>query len=309
MDRVRISVAMATYNGEMFLRKQLDSLYAQTLLPFEVVVVDDKSTDGTAAILQDYSLRYGLKYYVNEETLGVNRNFEKAISKCSGDYIIICDQDDIWFSNKIEVSLKKLMEIGEDKPALVSSQCLHIDANDNIISKSRTIVEGAAYTDTVLLQGRSQGCTLMFNKKLKDILLDFPPRKPLYDVYISLVAACVGIKYNLSEPLMYYRHHNNNVVAKIVPHRNIKTRINSFKDSLMKVDVIPDERFTSIQLVLSQYSTLIIPTVRQLLELLIKYKMERGLIKRLLILCSIHNLKISSFFKGFIHSLILQFKK
>lgn len=309
MDRVRISVAMATYNGEMFLRKQLDSLYAQTLLPFEVVVVDDKSTDGTAAILQDYSLRYGLKYYVNEETLGVNRNFEKAISKCSGDYIIICDQDDIWFSNKIEVSLKKLMEIGEDKPALVSSQCLHIDANDNIISKSRTIVEGAAYTDTVLLQGRSQGCTLMFNKKLKDILLDFPPQKPLYDVYISLVAACVGIKYNLSEPLMYYRHHNNNVVAKIVPHRNIKTRINSFKDSLMKVDVIPDERFTSIQLVLSQYSTLIIPTVRQLLEQLIKYKMERGLIKRLLILCSIHNLKISSFFKGFIHSLILQFKK
>ena len=309
MDRVRISVAMATYNGEMFLRKQLDSLYAQTLLPFEVVVVDDKSTDGTAAILQDYSLRYGLKYYVNEETLGVNRNFEKAISKCSGDYIIICDQDDIWFSNKIEVSLKTLMEIGEDKPALVSSQCLHIDANDNIISKSRTIVEGAAYTDTVLLQGRSQGCTLMFNKKLKDILLDFPPQKPLYDVYISLVAACVGIKYNLSEPLMYYRHHNNNVVAKIVPHRNIKTRINSFKDSLMKVDVIPDERFTSIQLVLSQYSTLIIPTVRQLLEQLIKYKMERGLIKRLLILCSIHNLKISSFFKGFIHSLILQFKK
>lgn len=309
MDRVRISVAMATYNGEMFLRKQLDSLYAQTLLPFEVVVVDDKSTDGTAAILQDYSLRYGLKYYVNEETLGVNRNFEKAISKCSGDYIIICDQDDIWFSNKIEVSLKKLMEIGEDKPALVSSQCLHIDANDNIISKSRTIVEGAAYTDTVLLQGRSQGCTLMFNKKLKDILLDFPPQKPLYDVYISLVAACVGIKYNLSEPLMYYRHHNNNVVAKILPHRNIKTRINSFKDSLMKVDVIPDERFTSIQLVLSQYSTLIIPTVRQLLEQLIKYKMERGLIKRLLILCSIHNLKISSFFKGFIHSLILQFKK
>lgn len=309
MDRVRISVAMATYNGEMFLRKQLDSLYAQTLLPFEVVVVDDKSTDGTAAILQDYSLRYGLKYYVNEEILGVNRNFEKAISKCSGDYIIICDQDDIWFSNKIEVSLKKLMEIGEDKPALVSSQCLHIDANDNIISKSRTIVEGAAYTDTVLLQGRSQGCTLMFNKKLKDILLDFPPQKPLYDVYISLVAACVGIKYNLSEPLMYYRHHNNNVVAKIVPHRNIKTRINSFKDSLMKVDVIPDERFTSIQLVLSQYSTLIIPTVRQLLEQLIKYKMERGLIKRLLILCSIHNLKISSFFKGFIHSLILQFKK
>ena len=309
MDRVRISVAMATYNGEMFLRKQLDSLYAQTLLPFEVVVVDDKSTDGTAAILQDYSLRYGLKYYVNEETLGVNRNFEKAISKCSGDYIIICDQDDIWFSNKIEVSLKKLMEIGEDKPALVSSQCLHIDANDNIISKSRTIVEGAAYTDTVLLQGRSQGCTLMFNKKLKDILLDFPPQKPLYDVYISLVAACVGIKYNLSEPLMYYRHHNNNVVAKIVPHRNIKTRINSFKDSLMKVDVIPDERYTSIQLVLSQYSTLIIPTVRQLLEQLIKYKMERGLIKRLLILCSIHNLKISSFFKGFIHSLILQFKK
>ena len=75
-----ISLAMPTYNGERFLREQLDSIYNQTIVPDEVIVVDDCSTDGTISILEEYKKKYGLKYWVNEKNLGYNKNFEKAIS-------------------------------------------------------------------------------------------------------------------------------------------------------------------------------------------------------------------------------------
>jgi glycosyltransferase involved in cell wall biosynthesis len=92
-----ISLAMPTYNGERFLREQLDSIYNQTIVPDEVIVVDDCSTDGTISILEEYKKKYGLKYWVNEKNLGYNKNFEKAISLCTGDYIALSDQDDVWF--------------------------------------------------------------------------------------------------------------------------------------------------------------------------------------------------------------------
>ena len=93
----KISVVLTTYNGEKFLKEQLDSLYNQTMLPDEIVVVDDCSNDKTVEILEKYKNTKGLRYYVNDVNIGVNKNFEKAIKLCQGDYIALCDQDDIWF--------------------------------------------------------------------------------------------------------------------------------------------------------------------------------------------------------------------
>lgn len=117
----RISVAMTTFNGERYLREQLDSIYSQTRVPDEVVVVDDCSVDNTSTILQEYHQSKGLTDFVNDKNLGVNKNFEKAISLCTGDYIAISDQDDIWFKNKLELSYLKLKEIENDEPSSVSS--------------------------------------------------------------------------------------------------------------------------------------------------------------------------------------------
>ena len=75
-----ISLVMPTYNGETYLREQLDSIYGQTLVPDEVIVVDDCSTDGTVEILKEYSIKYGLKFYINDTNLGYNKNFAKGIS-------------------------------------------------------------------------------------------------------------------------------------------------------------------------------------------------------------------------------------
>ena len=114
MERLKISVAMTTYNGGRFLEEQLESIFHQTMLPSEVVVIDDGSNDNTISILDNYSKSHNLKYYVNAEHLGINKNFEKAIRMTSGDIVFISDQDDVWLKNKIgvmvEAAVKKYID-------------------------------------------------------------------------------------------------------------------------------------------------------------------------------------------------------
>jgi glycosyltransferase involved in cell wall biosynthesis len=208
---MRISVAMPTYNGEKFLREQLDSIYNQTMRPDEVVVVDDCSKDGTVDILREYQQKYGLKFYVNEQNLGYNKNFEKAIKLCTGDYIALSDQDDIWFPEKIEESYKTIFKYPSDKPALVSSFGQQVNANMRAV---RHEVSGFQSGDWHLQLTRyySQGCTLMMNRKLLEYIIPFPD-DIIYDAYIGLIASMIGNREYIGKPLMYYRLHGGNSLA------------------------------------------------------------------------------------------------
>src|ERR1700744_3577317 len=97
MEEPLISVALCTYNGEKYIKEQLDSIINQTYTCIEVIIVDDGSTDSTYDIISDYALRDNrIKCFKNETNLGFNKNFEKAVSLTSGEYIAISDQDDIW---------------------------------------------------------------------------------------------------------------------------------------------------------------------------------------------------------------------
>lgn len=100
-----ISIAMATYNGAKYVREQLDSLVCQSLLPAELVVTDDGSTDGTQQIVEDFARTapFPVRIIRNESRLGYSDNFLKAASLCSSDLIAFCDQDDVWFSFKLEI--------------------------------------------------------------------------------------------------------------------------------------------------------------------------------------------------------------
>jgi glycosyltransferase involved in cell wall biosynthesis len=103
-----ISIAICVFNGEKFLEKQLDSIFSQTRLPDEIVVVNDNSYDGTFEILKMFEDKFGekMKIFHNEIAIGYGENFKKAILKCSGDYIFLCDQDDIWYPKKIEIFMR-----------------------------------------------------------------------------------------------------------------------------------------------------------------------------------------------------------
>lgn len=281
MEKVKVSIAMATYNGERFLRKQLDSLYSQTRCPDEIVVCDDNSNDGTLEILKEYNLKYGLRYFVNSPSLGVNRNFFKAIELCTGDYIAICDQDDIWLANKIEVSLSKLREIECGCPALVSSQCNHIDADDKIIIDLPPQKDTFTYYDNLLGSVNiSQGCSLMMNRSLCDAILSKKEScinaNGMYDSYIGLVATLIGKKYNMGKRLMLYRHHDKNVLGQI-KQQSIKERLQNqprFKD------FVDDKRFQNISYIYPVFKKEIKDgKVTNLCELLIKIYNEESFIK------------------------------
>ncbi len=100
---VRVSIAMATYNGGKYLQEQLDSIQEQTLRPYELVICDDGSTDTTLSILERFSNQasFPVRIYRNEENLGYSDNFLKAAKLCKGDWVAFCDQDDVWMPNKL----------------------------------------------------------------------------------------------------------------------------------------------------------------------------------------------------------------
>ena len=104
------SVALCTFNGEKYLKEQLESILSQEIPVNEIVICDDGSTDGTSAILKIYEKQFPLffKVFFNEKNLGYVRNFEKALSLCENEIIFLCDQDDIWFKNKIKHVLQFL---------------------------------------------------------------------------------------------------------------------------------------------------------------------------------------------------------
>ncbi|MCE7064776.1 glycosyltransferase [Dyadobacter sp. CY326] len=99
-----MSIALCTYNGQRYLKEQLNSVINQTYKNIEIVIVDDCSSDLTHDIIRDYAETHAsVKVYVNPERLGYNKNFEKALKLCTGEFIAICDQDDIWRHDKLEI--------------------------------------------------------------------------------------------------------------------------------------------------------------------------------------------------------------
>ncbi len=202
-NTVQVSIALASFNGERYLRKQLDSIFSQTLSIYEVVVCDDCSTDHTVDILIEYSQKFNLKYFVNEKQLGFVKNFEKAISLCSGNFIALSDQDDIWYSNKIEYLLS---EIGDN--LLIHSNCSLIDENDQVILHDfKGQINTHKNAVDFLKNNVCTGCTMLFRKELVEYILPFPNGLSYHDWYLGIYAAYLGkIRYT-EQILTGYRQH------------------------------------------------------------------------------------------------------
>lgn len=256
-----LSVVIATYNGARFLREQLDSIYHQTHLPDEVVVSDDGSTDETVAILEEYKQRYGLRYEVHKQSLGVNNNFFHAMALSTGELISICDQDDVWFPNKLETLYNHITTMDLRKPCVVSSLRQDINATGEVLS-----VIHAPYTEgwdaTLLTYSRNQGCTMMFNRTLLDVLLPVINHVEngltalYYDEWIAYVGALLGEKHNLPDVLMSYRHHDKNTVDG-ADHYGKKIFRQKVHDLPTFYGFIPDERFIPLEIVYRTYQSAI----------------------------------------------------
>lgn len=208
-----ISIAMATYNGEKYLREQLESIYSQTYKNIEVVVTDDGSTDKTVEILEEYANSHGLRYYINETNLGFVKNFEKAVDLCRGEYIALSDQDDIWLPHK----LSTLMEnIGNN--LLICSDAKLIDENNNIIAYSQFEYSNKSKNISLTFQKLAirnyvQGCTILMSKELVQYAHPFPLGIKSHDHWYGLIAAAHERIMFSKEALILYRQHASNQIG------------------------------------------------------------------------------------------------
>lgn len=208
-----ISVVLATYNGSRFLREQLDSLFSQTYLNVEVLVVDDHSTDDTVTILKEYQHRYpSMRLFVNESNLGYVRNFEKGLSLATGEWIATSDQDDIWHH-------EKLTRLAEEKGACPAIYCNSelIDSHGKSLGIKMSDIRRLATFDSPLnfaLGSSASGHAMLVEKKVVMEAMPFPSHFT-QDYWIGYVASLFGpVKY-LDEILVQYRQHSTNVIGVV----------------------------------------------------------------------------------------------
>lgn len=242
-----ISIALATYNGEMFLPQQLDSILLQSYTNLEIIICDDRSTDSTRDILNHYAQNdQRIQLFFNETTLGLVKNFEKALSLCSGEYIALSDQDDIWEKGKIQSLIRHI-----GNASLIHSDAILIDATEVVFASSYShYSHKILYKDifSYLLGNNVTGCTSLFSRQLLELALPFPKGIFVHDWWLALCAyKHEGIVY-CNQPLIRYRQHANNQIGAANSTRihPFEAREKAFKKTVQFLQALLDVPFFSV---------------------------------------------------------------
>lgn len=239
-----VSIVLATYNGASYLEEQLDSILKNTFTDWTVEICDDGSSDRTVKIAKEYAKKYPEKIFVHQNlhNLGVTRNFLEGAKRATGNYIMFCDQDDVWFEDKIEKTLVELKERESQKgintPIAVFTDAKLVDGvlrtiNDSFFGYNGLNIKKIDLAH-LLMENKVIGCTTMFNKALADNIVKFPSLARYHDWWIGLIAVTFGELYFLNEVTMCYRQHGKNVVGSqnfisyvINRMKNVATQKNS----------------------------------------------------------------------------------
>lgn len=236
---MRIGVAMALYNGRKYLKEQIDSLLGQTVVPDIIVCCDDGSTDGTMDWLEGYVAQTGSKSRFvlvrNNKTLGYVQNFYKALDLCDADVMFLCDQDDVWGADKIELMCRTLIE----NPQISLLSCAHglIGDDGSPISSMRY---GQVKTSGALLPVSEKevityflwpGMTMALKSSLwKAVREDAKNISAPHDRVLALFAASRGQMYFLDTVLCSHRLHDNNSGGEEGDMRTILNRAFKLKE-------------------------------------------------------------------------------
>jgi glycosyltransferase involved in cell wall biosynthesis len=223
-----ISVCMATYNGEEWIKDQLLSILQQLGLNDEIIIVDDKSNDKTIDIITKLN-DSRIKIFISEKNMGPKVAFEKAMYLSKGDIIYLSDQDDIWVNGRMKM-MKDALE--KEKTCLVSSKFDCFDNNGNRIKKHETILKSEksdAYLRNIIdiFLGKSNyfGCVMAFTKRLKKIILPIPVFVESHDLWIAMAANILSSNTHIEEITLHRRIHGNNLsLIKRSMYKKIKSR-------------------------------------------------------------------------------------
>lgn len=211
----KVVVLMSTYNGEKYLRQQLESILKQEGVEIDLHIRDDGSTDKTIEILKEYASRYNNITYYQGENLRPCKSFMELISaEIEGDFYALADQDDVWDTDKLKVAVNKLIRADNSKPTMYYSNLRIVDSNLCFCrnSHSRPLVAITKYEP--LVENLATGCTIVYNTSLHDILTRYTVKNfSMHDTWIYMVASIFGETIYDFTPHISYRQHDNNVVG------------------------------------------------------------------------------------------------
>lgn len=223
----KISVAMATYNGEKYIKEQIESILACLGNEDELIISDDESTDSTLDIIKSFNDKR--IHLINGPKKGIKQNFANAIENTSGEYIFLADQDDIWNENKVK-DVVKCFE--KEKCTLVVHDAEIVDEKLNVIKDSyykyrnsgKGIIKNI-YKNTYI------GCCMAFSKEIKKYILPIPNDIEMHDQWIGVLNDKYGKTYFLEEKLIKYRRHslNNSQMSHYGIAKMIKNRLKFIK--------------------------------------------------------------------------------
>ena len=233
---LRVSIALATYNGEQFLAQQLQSFLAQTRLPDELVVGDDNSRDGTARILAEFAANapFPVRVQVNAPGLGPGRNFAVTIARCTGDVVFLSDQDDVWHPDKIAQMVDFMA--GRTGCLVALHDAALIDGEGRPLG--RTMGQQIAASGAAPEIGLIAGCCMAFDGRLAR-LYDPPPQTQIHDSWLTSIADAFGARAWLDRPLIDYRRHGSNVSASYMYAARPVSRWHRLADRLSRARARP----------------------------------------------------------------------
>jgi glycosyltransferase involved in cell wall biosynthesis len=222
---MKLSVAMCTYNGEKYIKEQLESILNQTTTINEIIICDDGSNDKTTSLIE--IIQKGnpnkISLYKNHVNLGSTKNFEKAINLCSGDFIFLSDQDDIWKENKVEKVIQHFIKNPSTEAVFTNGNLIN-EKNEKI--STHTLWDSVFFIENQLKKpinlfklisskrNMVTGATLCIKKETKDFILPFPDIKKYYhDEWISIIIASRKKLDYLTDELISYRIHSKQQIG------------------------------------------------------------------------------------------------
>lgn len=230
---MKITVLMAAFDGGPYIEQQLDSILSQTVPDLQIIISDDGSGDNTREILEAYRKWYPaqivLKHRVKEgdyrdrvkQVPAAAMNFFWLLNQDLGDYILLCDQDDVWKNHKVRTLLRRMRELeqkfGKGHPLLVHSDMEVTDENLSVISPSffkyqRCSPERTEFS-RILAENSVTGGAVMMNRALAELVNRVPGHCVMHDWWIALAASCFGTISWVREPLYQYRQHGGNTLG------------------------------------------------------------------------------------------------
>lgn len=210
-----ISVCMTTYNGEKYIKEQLDSILCQLGEDDEVIISDDSSTDQTVNIIKSYNDKR-IKLFEEQKFFSPTYNFENSLKFATKDFIFLSDQDDVWLPVKVETVLKYLKEHD-----LVVSDCIVVDEDLKVLDESffGLVNSGNGFFKN-FIKNTYIGCCMAFRRSVLEYILPFPSKIAMHDIWIGLSTEMKGTVFFLKEPQILYRRHENTATLSGLKSKN-----------------------------------------------------------------------------------------